>query len=150
MKHSNHILRYLGDATVYPLLASFLFTLIAAVLFIVIIRQIVQLKSKFFKKSYGSTSVSLLLSFLCAISLTVGTFGVYHQAERNITNGKLDDFYTLSKEDNKIKLLNKKSDYSYYFKKNQELSIIKETKIFYEVSYNHKNFVVLKDLVQVQ
>ena len=46
--------------------------------------------------------------------------------------------------------LNKKSDYSYYFKKNQELSIIKETKIFYEVSYNHKNFVVRKDLVQVQ
>lgn len=144
MKHSNHILRYLGDATVYPLLASFLFTLVAAVLFIVIIRRAVQLKSKFLKKNYGSTSVSLLLSFLCAISLTVGTFGVYHQAERNVTNGKLDDW------GNKIKLLNKKSDYSYYFKKNQELAIIKETKAFYEVSYNHKNFVVRKDLVQVQ
>lgn len=150
MKHSNHILRYLGDATVYPLLAIFLFTLVAAVLFIVIIRRAVQLKSKFLKKNYGSTSISLLLSFLCAISLTVGTFGVYHQAERNVTNGKLDDFYTLSKEGNKIKLLNKKSDYSYYFKKNQELAIIKETKAFYEVSYNHKNFVVRKDLVQVQ
>ena len=109
-----------------------------------------QLKSKFFKKNYGSTSVSLLLSFLCAISLIVGTFGVYHQAEKNIANGKLNDYYTLSREGNKIKLLNKKTDYSYYFKKNQELSIIKETKAFYEVSYNHKNFVVRKDLVQVQ
>lgn len=45
MKHSNHILRYLGDATVYPLLASFLFTLVAAVLFIVIIRRTVQLRT---------------------------------------------------------------------------------------------------------
>ena len=150
MKHSNHILRYLGDATIYPLLASFLFTLVAAVLFIVIIRRTVQLKSKFFKKNYGSTSVSLLLSLLCFVSLVVGTFGVYHHAEKNIANGKLNDYYTLSREGNKIKLLNKETDYSYYFKKNQELAIIKETKAFYEVSYNHKNFVIRKDLVQVQ